>query len=127
MKRPSEKQEHKQLCLYLKDAYPHLIFTSDGSGLRLRLGQAIEWSQLKSGRGLPDLIILESNKKYHGLCIELKRSGEKLTKRDGSYKTPHLVEQDGVLFRLRQKGYCALFCVGLDEAREAVDWYMSQK
>ena len=121
----SEALEHEQLCSYLRATYPEVIFISDASGLKLPIGQATRWARLKSHRGVPDLIILEPRRNSHGLCIELKRTGEKIMKKDGSLKTVHLQEQHDLLTTLRKKGYVANFALGFEEAQQMIDTYLT--
>ena len=67
----------------------------------------------------------ENNSIYGGLFIELKRSGTRLTKRDGSPATNHIAEQNVTLNKLNQCGYVAKFAVGFDEAKAIIDQYLS--
>ena len=120
----SEAIEHTMLCTYIKTNYPNVVFLSDASGLKMTMGMAVKWSKMKSDRGIPDLIILYPNSIYHGLMIELKRTGEKLYMKDGSFKTDHLKEQDLVLKKLRACGYYATFAIGFEEAKKIIDEYM---
>lgn len=70
-----------------------------------------------------------------GLFLELKKDREALypgarTKKrfmskDGKeYKTEHLMEQADCLYDLRQRGYCAEFAIGFDEAKRIIDEYL---
>lgn len=76
--------------------------------------------------------------KYCGLYLELKKEGEKLypgpraknrfKSKDGKeYKTEHLMEQADCLYDLRQRGYCAEFAIGFDEAKKIIDEYLGGK
>lgn len=120
----SEAIEHEMLCNYIKTNYSDVVFLSDASGLKMTMGQAVKWSRLKSHRGIPDLIILYPSSGYHGLMIELKRTGEKIYKKDGSLKTDHLKEQDDVLRELRSQGYYATFAIGFSAATAIINNYM---
>ena len=120
----TEYYEHSQVCQFLKLQYPDIIFTSDLSGVRLPVGLAVKVSRLKSDRGIPDLLIFEPRNGYHGLFIEMKRTGEKLLKKDGSFKSDHLKEQCDLHIRLRSKGYYCEFAAGFDEAKKIIENYM---
>lgn len=121
----SEALEHEMLCNFIKTNYPEVVFLSDASGIKMTMGQAMKWSRLKSHRGIPDLIILAPRGIYHGLMIELKRTGEKIYMKDGvTLKTDHLKEQDIVLKKLRACGYYAKFAVGFEEAKKIIEKYM---
>lgn len=120
----SEALEHEMLCCYIRTNYPHVVFLSDASGLKMTMGQAIKWGKLKSSRGIPDLIILHPMGIYHGLMIELKKTGEKIVKKDGTYKTDHLKEQAEVLSKLQAQGYDAVFAIGFEQAKNIICQYM---
>ena len=85
-------------------------------------------------RGYPDLFIARSGeivfgpcndrKLVYGLYIEIKKDGEKLTKKDGSWRTPHIAEQAEMLERLRQAGYRAEFGVGFSECKQIIDEHL---
>ena len=119
-----KQEENLQIavCTYLRLNYPSVIFTSESSGVRLTMGQAVKAKKMRSGGKLPDLWILEPRGGYHGLFIELK--AEPYLKKDGWFKTPHIKEQAETIARLMNKGYAATFAVGFDQAKEAIDVYM---
>ena len=122
----SEINEQIQFCNYVRTHYPHVIFMSDASGLRMTIGQAMQWKRHSSHRGIPDLFIAEPRGKFSGLYIEMKKTGEKIVKKDGiTLKTPHLVEQNEMLFILRCKGYEAQFALGLQDAISIFEMYMN--
>lgn len=122
----SEALEHSMICSYMRTNFPHVVFLSDASGIKMTMGQAIKWKGMRSGNGIPDLIILQPSKQYYGLMIELKKTGEKIYKKDGSLKTDHLKEQATVLSILRIKGYKAEFAIGFTQARDLIIEYMKQ-
>ena len=122
----SEKDLQKLVCNYLKIAYPTVLFNSDMAGaMKLTIGQAVQIANLRSNKGYPDLAIYETRGEYSGLFIELKKEGENLQKRDGSPITPHVQEQLNCIRLLRSKGYKAHFCVGWQEAKDAIDNYLN--
>ena len=121
-----EEDTHREICNYLKLAYPDVIFMSDGSGLKLPQGLAKKYSALKSGRGIPDLFIAEARGGYAGLFIEIKREGTVIFTKEGKlYKDEHLFEQAKVLDRLKHKGYASFFAVGVRMASDIIDEYMA--
>ena len=86
-------------------------------------------------RGYPDLFIAESSTNiwdstvrewglHFGLYIEIKKDGEKLTKKDGSWRTPHIAEQAEMLEKLRQAGYKAEFGIGFEGCKLIIDDYL---
>ena len=123
----SEANLHEAVCDYIRLQYPNVLFNSDMSGVKLTMGQAIKAKKLRSSKGFPDLIIYEPRNNMHGLFLELKRDGESLFKKDGSFKTDHLKEQGEILKQLSKRGYLALFAVGFDMAKSFIDLYLSDK
>jgi len=123
-----EEALHNAVCEYLRMRYSGCIFTSESSGIRVSPGLAAKMKKQRSGSGLPDLIILEPNNKYHGLCIEIKANYEKLFKKNGEYRTSeHIDKQRKVLSDLELKGYCARFGCGFDHCKKIIDDYMDDK
>lgn len=120
----TEAQEHKQLCDYIRLQHPSILFNTDMSGIKLTIGQATQAKKLRSERGFPDLMIFEPRNGWNGLFIELKRTGEKIFKKNGELKTDHLREQSEVLEKLFKRGYLAMFCIGFEEAKNAIDQYL---
>lgn len=120
---------------YLRLQYPDILFHSDfGSGVKLTVGQAMKQKRQNGGRrAWPDMFIAEPaprtcdgtfKHEWHGLFIELKRGGTRLKKKDGSWANEHIAEQADMLDRLEFRGYKAVFAVGFDEAKEAIDDYL---
>ena len=120
----SEALEQEMVCSYLKANYPDVIFISDASGLKLPKGQAAKWSRLKSNKGMPDLIILEPRRAAHGLCLELKRSGEKVVDKHGTPKSLHISKQLQILDKLYKKGYATAMAIGFENARDIINQYL---
>ncbi|PPG91565.1 hypothetical protein C5C39_06955 [Rathayibacter sp. AY1F3] len=123
----SESVVQQRVCLYLKTHYPDAIFRSDfASGLKLSIGQATLHKSLQSSRAWPDLVIYEPRRSYQGLCIELKREGVAVFKKDGSLRADeHLHEQSAMLAALRHRGYIADFAIGYDAAVRMIEDYFA--
>ena len=115
-----------QVADYLRLRYPDVQFHSDyGSGLKLTKGQAMKQYRQNGGRrGWPDLFVAEPSKDCNGLFIELKKAGTRLKKKDGTWASSHLEEQNEVLNKLQRKGYAAYFAVGFEEAKQIIDDYL---
>lgn len=113
---------------YLRLRYPKVLFHSDyGLGLKLTKGQAVKQKRQNGGRrGWPDMFIAEPAKGCHGLFIELKREGTRLKKKDGTWASKHLEEQNEVLNQLQRKGYAAYFAVGFEQAKQIIDDYLGE-
>jgi len=121
-----KKEESLQIavCNYLRLQYPDLIWTSESSGIKLTIGQAVKAKKMRSGDKLPDLWILEPRGSYHGLLIELK--AEYPFKKDGTPKTEHIAKQIETLKRLEDKGYYTDLCCDFDQAKDSIDNYIYQ-
>ena len=119
----SEANEQMLVVQYLKLQYPNVIFNADMSGIKLSIGQAMKQKRLGMPKGYPDLFIAEPYDTYNGLFIELKKSGLKLKKKDGSWINEHIEEQSEMLEKLNERGYYATFCIGFEEAKQTIDNY----
>jgi len=120
----TEAQVHTNICDYLRLQYPKAIFNSDLSGIKLTIGQAVKVKKLRSSRAFPDLMIFEPRGTYLGMFLELKRDGEKLSKKNGDWKTEHLEEQSKMIQDIVARGYYANFAIGFDSAKDQIDRYM---
>ncbi|MFM7855402.1 MAG: hypothetical protein ACKO96_26625, partial [Flammeovirgaceae bacterium] len=104
------------VCQYIRKQYPDVIFTSEPSGLRLPIGQAVKLKKLRSGAKLPDLWILEKRGNYGGLFLELKT--QPIYNSKGTFVSLHVKEQAQTIKRLCDKGYQANFAVCFDDAKK---------
>lgn len=111
------------VCNYIRLQYPKVLFTSDASGIRLTMGQAVKMKKMKSNPGWPDLFLAEPKGKYHGLFIELKRDGERIIKLNGDPVSRHIAEQIEMISILNNKGYSAWMIIGFDNVKKVIDWY----
>lgn len=143
----TESQLQEAVAGYLVTKYPDVMFHSDfGSGTKLTPTQAARQKRQNGYRkGWPDLFIAEVVEArpvfeepywnnicrdwdcFFGLFLELKKSGTRLKKKNGEWATEHIAEQAKVLEKLRQRGYCAEFAVGFDEAKKIIDEYLGDK
>jgi len=118
----------KAVCRFLNKNYPEVLFVSDTIGnIKLTQFQASRNKEIQDEDfKCPDLLILEPNKFYKGLFIELKiktpfkKNGELL-------KNDHLEAQQKSINKLISKGYCAFFKWEFDDIKELIRWYMSQR
>jgi hypothetical protein len=123
-----------QLCVavstYLRLQYPKVIFHFDYAGLNLSKAQAGKMKAMQGERGFPDLCIYKRksdivlNNHFNALFIELKKEGERIFKKNGAPASDHIAEQVAMIERLNKEGYYATFCVGFDEAKSLIDWYL---
>ena len=122
--RPKEESIQLRVCNYIKTMYPKVIFTCDlSSGMKLPIWMAIKAKKMRSGRGLPDIMILHPSGNFHALLIELKRDGVNLFKKNGEPADEHIKEQLEISKRLSELGYCSVIAVGFDDAIEKINNY----
>lgn len=125
MKHP-EFELQKEVCKYLNLQYPNVLYLSDTiANVKLTPQQAGRNKLIqKQFFKCPDLLILEPNKYgYSGLFIELKIKSP--FKKNGEvFQDDHLKGQEKTILELNQKGYCATFCTGFDEAKNVIDNYL---
>lgn len=124
----AKKEQHLQLqiCEYLRIQYPHAIFFSEPSGLRVSIGQAVQLKKMRSFGKLPDMFVAFPNGKYHGLFMELKVEDTTIFKKNGEIvASEHIRQQFDTLTRLYNLGYAAVFAVGFEDAKSKIDRYFS--
>jgi hypothetical protein len=120
----TEKILHKTICKYIKLQYPKVIFTSDASGIRVSIGEAVRLKKLRSSNGIPDIIIFKPSEYYHGLFLEVKT--KRPYKKDGDlFSNEHLQEQSNMINRLMGLGYYAKFVWSFNQATKIIDDYMN--
>jgi hypothetical protein len=124
-KTESESKIQLRACDYLKQNYPDAVFTFDAGGFALPIGYAMKVKRMRSGNGIPDLIIFNPNfdGTWHGLMIEIKKDDTKIMTKKGTFASDHLKEQADMLLRLEELGYKTLFACGYDEVIEIIDDY----
>ena len=115
------------IAKYIRDTYPDVIFRCDESGENKpkRAGRLNKY--LRSSNAMPDLFISEPRGGFYGLYVELKADGFKLKKSNSQWTNEHIQEQAIMLDRLNNRGYCATFAVGYEEARGVIDGYLALK
>ena len=126
----TEATIYVKLARYFAIMHPKVIYRFDfAAGLKMTKGQAMKHKQLNPHKGYPDLFILESRGKFHGMFLEIKREGESpyLKNSDVLKQNEHSLVQADTLDRLRKRGYYAKFAVGLDECINLIDEYLKLK
>lgn len=128
-KRWKEQPEYllqRQICQYIELKYKDVLFMSDTiASVKLTEAQAVRNKAIqKKGFKMPDLIIFEAKKGYHGLHLELK--AETPYKLNGELKSSlHLEGQQKSMNQLKEKGYYATFSWGFEKTKEIIDWYLN--
>ena len=125
----TEQTIHNQICQYLDLQYPMLVYTSDLSGVKLTIGQAVQAKKQRCKKfKIPDLLILQANDKYCGLILELKKDkSEVFGKKNQLLKNAHVEAQIQALYQLCGVGYFASFAFGFEGARAIIDAYLHNK
>lgn len=103
-----------QWCEFNKGKYPMLsdLHHSPNGGKR-NAREAAKFKKMGTRAGFPDLELLYPNGKYHGLFIELKAPGGKVSQKQKEW-----------IDKLNKRGYYAKVCVGFDEAIETIKSYL---
>lgn len=107
----SEKDFQIQFARYLDHVGVAWLHVGNG-GRRLKL-EAISLKRQGVKAGFPDISILEPNKDYHGLFIELKVKYNKTSPAQNAWIT-----------KLNQRGYLAVVSYSLDECIDVVNKYL---
>lgn len=118
----------KAVCRLLDYKYPEVLYLSDTiASLKLTVPQKARNKAIqKEGFKCPDLLILEPNKFYKGLFIELKIKSP--FKKNGElYSDEHLEGQQKSMQELTEKGYLCLFKWEFEDIKELIRWYMSNR
>lgn len=89
-----------------------LLFSIPNGGSR-NLLEAVNLKKTGVKSGVPDIFVALPNKKYHGMFIEMKRIGGRLTK-----------TQSDFIKLLNEKGYYAVVCFGFLEAKREIEEYL---
>jgi hypothetical protein len=114
-----------QVVAYLNAQYPNVLFYSDTiASVKLTMTQAVRNAKIqKKGFKMPDLIILQPNKYFNGLMIELKVSSP--YKKDGTLlKNEHLEGQEQTIRDLNHRGYFSCFAWSFEQTKEIIDSYL---
>lgn len=117
---PKEHDSQKvvvQWCAVNRGKYPELkmLKATPNQGLR-SYGAAKYFKDEGMSKGFPDLSLLVPKGKYHGLFIEMKRKGGRLTPEQGDW-----------LRNLASYGYAVDICFSSDEAIRRLEWYLNLK
>jgi hypothetical protein len=111
---PTEDAEQRHLVNLLARVRPDVLFFSVPNGGWRNKVTAAKLKATGVRPGVPDLVIPEPRRGYHGLFIELKRS-------KGGQVSQY---QKQWLASLRAKGYKAEVCAGADAAWDVITEYL---
>ena len=110
-----EAREQMLVVSYVQNKYPDVLFTSALGGSKASsIQEAVRRKKLGYRRSWPDLTILFPAGGFHGLLIELKKTGGKCD------------DPDQIVFLLAadKLGYKAVCCIGYKVAIKTIDAYM---
>lgn len=123
----NEYNLQKSVCQYLNLQYPEVLYLSDTiANLKLSIPQQVRNKAIqKNGFHCPDLLILEPNKAYKGLFIELKTATPyKLNGEIKASSEDHLLNQQNTILKLNEKGYKSFFAWKFETIIKEIDEYL---
>lgn len=127
-RKSQEESSHIAIANYIRLKYHDVVFTSESSGIRVPMHLAVMMKRQRSIHKQPDMIILEPNKLYNGLVMEIKKDVSEVYLKNGQYSnSKHIQEQLKTLKLLQEKGYFATFACGIDHAIKIIDNYMANR
>jgi len=98
----------------MEGKYPELkLLNASLNGVRMTVGQAKKMKRAGMKKGYPDLFLPIPREGFHGLFIELKVKGGRLSK-----------EQRDWLRALNNQGYYACVCYGFNAATDTIKNYL---
>lgn len=127
VRKKQEDDEQLALCLWLSKTYPNAVFISDIAGRPLphTVRNTVYKMRSRTQTGevfkQPDLVIYNPAKGFVGLMIEIKKTGEKIYKRDGELiADSHVQRQAQALQFFRSVGWNAVFSIGIEACKEII-------
>lgn len=119
----TEELEQSNVCAWIKDKYPHLLYTIDLAGMNLTPAQRkVHETRCKAGH--PDIMIQEwFQNLYCGLAIEFKKYDVEINDYVIS-KSEHLKRQAAYLNDLRERCWIAVFVSGEENCKAVIDLYL---
>lgn len=123
-----EKKLHKSICKFIQLQYKDVYFLSDPSGMRVSIGLAVELKSMRSEHSQLDIVILEPNRNWNALIIEVKKEKSEVFKKNGEFRdTEHVRNQNKSVKHLNKKGYYADYVWSLNQAMLIINHYMSKR
>lgn len=110
-----ESDEQRQLIQYVRSKpWGQFLFHIPNESIG-GYGWMIRNRQMGMKKGVPDLMLPVPMHGYHGLFIEMKAQGGRLS-----------IEQKSWIKALETFGYKAVVCVGWEAARDVLEAYMGE-
>jgi len=122
-----DREHHEQKALFIwarlqRKKFPELdaMYAIPNGGDRNRIvGAKLKAEGVKAG--VPDICLPVSRRGYNALYIEMKAPADASGKGKGRVRKNQLEW----LERLRSHGNMAVVCLGFDEAKQQIEWYLS--
>lgn len=117
-----EQQVQITLVRYIKYQYPEVakyIVKIDNEAKLTKTGHIIR-NKMGLHKGASDLFIAYPIGKYHGMWLEIKREGFKLT----ASNRLHTTNQINFINKMREVGYYSAMAAGFDECKMHIDNYL---
>ena len=105
----------EQVVVWLQRQYPRVLFTGGFAGEKMKIPSACRRKRMGYRPGSPDLIIFEAHPIYHGLMVEMKAPGGKLSDSQKVFGE-----------HASTNGYCYVVCYNLDEAQQKITKYLTE-
>lgn len=99
----TEHEIQSEFIRIVEESMPHILFCATVGGARMSISEAKKIKRAGYRKGVPDVIFYEPRNGYHGLAIEIKRKGGRVS--------PH---QKQWVLDLQRRGYHAEVCTGLN-------------
>lgn len=118
-----EQKEHASLVEWLN----YVMFTTNwfhypAEGKKSKFEQYL-WAIMGGKKNVPDFMFLDHRKGFHGLAIELKKTGRVIHNKDGSLRAD-MVDQMEYLEQLKKIGWSTHLVAGKEPARQIIaDYY----
>ena len=111
-----EDQLQNAVMTYIKVQHPHVLAIHVPNEGKRSSFERFKFKYLGGLSGVPDILIFNSNQKYHGLAIELKVGYNKPT-----------ANQKQFLQDLTDLGWCAVWINSFDKAQDLIDNYLNNE
>ena len=110
-----EKLSQKRFVDYLYVTYKLLLTAPSGGSVQMSSWKGAELRDLGYRAGTPDLLIFKARGVYHGLHIEMKIKGGRVSP-----------QQKEWIKEATEEGYKAVAVWSLEEAKKVIDDYMTK-
>ena len=112
----SEHQEQVAVIDWFRLAYPKLMLFAIPNGGARHIVTAVNLKREGVISGVADMFLMYAAFPFHGLFIEMKAKGGKVSPAQASFMSA-----------AKDNGYQAVVCYGFDEAKENINSYLQNK